>query len=545
MDEKQYFSKLNEYINKILRSKAPKKLIVAGPGTGKTDFFGKAIKHYGGSKNDYLVLTFINNLEDELRKDLGDISKVYTFHGYCHYLLRKYSNLRVGLEDDFEYYPPLIKLIKTDWEISKQKEAPRFSILMRNTNADGSLDFYLERGNYYNAVGYDDSVYRVFKSLSEGKSFRDKYKLIIVDEYQDFNKLETSVLSFISDHSPTLIVGDDDQALYCQLRDSNPDFIRSLFHADDYEFFELPFCLRCPESVIKNFDMLVNKASKNGLLGKRLKKRFDFFPPIKGVDSKTYPKVKLVISSIQRKTPLAANYLGRYIVQEIKKITKEEIKESHEKDFPTVLIIGPSYYLESVLPILESVKLDFDFKKKSPGLEIEIQKGLLLLKSDDKHRLGWRMVIEIDKPKDFTDLINRSILKGEELYDLIPEKYKRNVLEKVSEFEPKLETEEDRPDIDRNKPKIQLVTYEGAKGLSAQHVFILGLQDGNLPRNVNDIKDIELCKFLVALARTRKQCHILCTTNFAGKGVKPSVFVDWLAKDHVHVIKINKNYWKN
>ena len=213
MDEKQYFTELEESINKILSSKALKKLIVAGPGTGKTTFFRKAIEYYGGNKQNYLALTFINNLEEELRKDLGTISKVYTFHGYCHYLLRRYENLRLGLQSNFEYYPPLIKLIKSDWEIIKQKEVPLFSIQMRNTTDDGSLEFFMNRGNYYNAVGYDDSVYRVFKSLSGGESFMDKYKLVIVDEYQDFNKLETSVLSYISDCNPTLIVGDDDQAV--------------------------------------------------------------------------------------------------------------------------------------------------------------------------------------------------------------------------------------------------------------------------------------------------------------------------------------------
>lgn len=46
MDEKQYFEELNKHINKILISSTPKKLIVARPGTGKTNFFKKAINHY-------------------------------------------------------------------------------------------------------------------------------------------------------------------------------------------------------------------------------------------------------------------------------------------------------------------------------------------------------------------------------------------------------------------------------------------------------------------------------------------------------------------
>lgn len=545
MDEKQYFDLLSRQINKILSSRAPKKLIVSGPGTGKTSFFKKAIKYYGGNKNEYLVLTFINNLEDELQRDLGELAKVYTFHGYCHFLLRKYSNLRMGLQDNFEYYPSLIKLIKSDWEIVNQEEAPQFSLLMRNVSNDNSLKFFLKRGNYYNAVGYDDSVYRVFKSFSEGKLIIDKYKLIIVDEYQDFNKLETSILSSISDYSPTIIVGDDDQALYCQLRNSSPEFIRKLFSEGEYAFFELPFCLRCPNAVIKTFNKFVQAASNNNLLGKRINKRFEFFPPLKGTDSANYPNVKLAISSIQKKNPLGANYLGKYIVQEIKKIPQNEIKESYDKNFPTVLIIGPTYYLRSILPIFDLEKYDYDFKEDNAELKVDIDKGFLLLKNDKELNLGWRIVIEADKPDKYLEIIKKSVSTGSSLYELLPKSYIQEYLNKAELFEYRPEEDTDKPEPNINKPKIKLVTYEGAKGLSAQHVFILGLQNGDIPRNPNDIKDLEVCKFLVALTRTRKQCHILCTTNFAGKRVIPSVFIDWLPKEVLELTEVNKHYWGN
>ncbi len=69
--------------------------------------------------------------------------------------------------------------------------------------------------------------------------------------------------------------------------------------------------------------------------------------------------------------------------------------------------------------------------------------------------------------------------------------------------------------------------------------------NGNLPRNPSAITDIEICKFLVALTRTRKQCHILCTTNFAGKRVNPSEFIRWMGDENLDIIKIDKSYWRN
>lgn len=395
MDEKQYFAELEGHIKKILDSSAQYKLIVAGPGTGKSFFFRRAIEHYGGDKKDYLALTFINNLEDELRKNIGDLAEVYTFHGYCHYLLRKYADLRCGLANDFHYYPPLIELIKSDWKILNKNESPQFVKLMRNTSDSEELEFFLLRGNYYNATGYDDSVFRIYKSLQDGKGFKERYKLVIVDEYQDFNSLETSTLKEIIRSNSALIVGDDDQALYCRLRDSDPKCIRELFRDDEtFENFELPFCLRCPNAVISVFDTIIETAKEKGLLGERIDKQFNFFPPVKGEDSEKYPKVKLVLSSIQKKSPLGANYFGRYILQEIAQISKEEIEESHENNFPAVLIIGPTYYLNTLLPLFDHEGLSYEIRKTTETVKINISDGFDYLKDDAKSNLGWRIVLE-------------------------------------------------------------------------------------------------------------------------------------------------------
>jgi len=545
MNEKQFYNELNKYIKEILDSNALKKLIVAGPGTGKSSFFEKAIKHYGGTPRDYLVLTFINSLKDELRKDLGDISKVFTFHGYCYFLLLKYASLRAGLKSKFHYYPPLIELVKLDWGIINGEDVPKFVKLMRNTSEGKESDFFMARGNYYNAIGYDDSVFRVYKRLKNSGNFQDKYKLIIVDEYQDFNSLETSVLSHIINFSPSLIVGDDDQALYCQLRDSKPDFIRELFKGDDFQNFELPFCLRCPKAVISAFDDIIKISQSKGILNKRICKKFNFFPPVKGKDSKIYPKIRLIISSIQKKSPPGANYFGRYILQEIAKIPKNEIEESHKKNFPTVLIIGPNYYLKTLIPIFDNNGYDYEFKQTEQTMKVNLQDGLKFLNDDETSNLGWRIILEVMKPDFYKKTISTSITKNVDFINIIPDSFKQKILAEAKlHKEEKAEIVEDEPEIDKSKPTIKLTTFEGAKGLSAQHVFILGLQNGDLPRNPNLISDIEVCKLVVAMTRTRKQCYILSTRNFAGKIVIPSEFLKWLNEKDIDLIEIDKHYWE-
>ncbi|MDQ6877509.1 MAG: hypothetical protein M3082_07380, partial [Candidatus Dormibacteraeota bacterium] len=91
--------------------------------------------------------------------------------------------------------------------------------------------------------------------------------------------------------------------------------------------------------------------------------------------------------------------------------------------------------------------------------------------------------------------------------------------------------------LDQDKPRILLTSYKGCKGLSAGHVFIVGVHDGSLPKNRNAMEDREISQFVVALTRTRKQCHILSNKWFNapvdvnGKFMapfKPSPFAEWI-----------------
>jgi superfamily I DNA/RNA helicase len=62
----------------IVGSEADKKLVVAGPGTGKTYTFEQALQNVEGKG---LALTFIRNLVSDLEEALGDLADVFTFHG--------------------------------------------------------------------------------------------------------------------------------------------------------------------------------------------------------------------------------------------------------------------------------------------------------------------------------------------------------------------------------------------------------------------------------------------------------------------------------
>ena len=102
----------NRYTDLIVQSTAKNKIIVAGPGTGKTTTFRKLLETKNGDK---LALTFINSLAFDLQKGLGELAESYTFHGYCKKLLHKISV--DGIDTNFHYYPKLPILIKTDADL--------------------------------------------------------------------------------------------------------------------------------------------------------------------------------------------------------------------------------------------------------------------------------------------------------------------------------------------------------------------------------------------------------------------------------------------
>src|SRR6185295_12502708 len=197
------------------------------------------------------VVTFINNLTNDLKLQLGDLAEVSTFHAYCRSVLHRNEDFRGGLTEDFTIRPKLVSLIKDDWIIAGRGDPPAFMDHMRNLELeDEHAEFYFARGDYYNAVDFDDSVYRVYKQLSARPDDVEESKLILVDEYQDFNGLEVALIEALGGRNPIVVAGDDDQALYSQLRNASSEFIRRLHSGGVYERFELPFCMRCTAVIV-------------------------------------------------------------------------------------------------------------------------------------------------------------------------------------------------------------------------------------------------------------------------------------------------------
>jgi superfamily I DNA/RNA helicase len=529
-------AQLKEAIDRVLASKARKKLVVAGPGAGKTTLFRKLLDGAAGSADQRLVLTFVNNLKADLEVSLGDAARVFTLHGYCQHLLHTHAGLRAGLTKEFICFPGLVSVIKEDWSWLQESKAPEFVALMRDLNLRADQEtFFIDRANYYDAVDFDDSVYRARKQLGADASLIPTYELVLIDEFQDFNKMEAAIIDLLAEKNSIVVAGDDDQALYSQLRGASWDHIRARYASGNYEIFELPFCMRCPQVIVEAVNDVIISAQAAKKLNGRISKPYRYFEPVKGEDSRRFPKIDLVGTSVQRAN---ANYFGRYIEQCIKAIPETEVKLAEEKGEPVALIIGSNPYRRQAEDYLVSVRLLVPRAEAESNLR---EQALEMLSKDPGSNLGWRLILADGDERVARERVLAAAGKNIPLVDVISASDRKSV---VREAEGWLETHEQGEKPAPPISSIKVTSFEGAKGMSAQYVFLIGLQSGDMPRNSANVQDIEICRFLVGMTRTKKQCSILTTARFGQDFKRPSEFLSWIKAERFERKKIDAAYWQ-
>lgn len=568
-----------KYTKQILESDASKKLIIAGPGTGKTFTFKQVLSTCGGRG---LALTFINNLVQDLEVELSEVADAYTFHGFCKSLLH---NIRVdGLTSRFHYYPPLGVLISKDLEFLGFQDIDSNLIekfLHTLDETDELISEILRIGNYYNAVGYTDSVYRVFKHFDKFRADIPRFPLIVVDEYQDFSLLESSFIRLLAEVNSVLIAGDDDQALYA-FKHASAIFIRELAQDDSFTKFELPYCSRCTEVIVSAVDDILGKAKELGLLSGRIDKSYYCYLPDKSNDSQTFPEIIHAQCTVERRN---APYIGRYIAHQIEQVPVTDIQEARQNGDPTALVIGPIQFVRRVHGVLEK-RFKNVVLKKSSGLEVSIVDGYLFLEKDGDSRIGWRIVLHLWPIEGIEDIINQALLDNSNLSSFLAEDYKERHLtvasligqirkdEQLSDVQKELiesatkktleelkvllcQTENteiveaNTSDIpseeninENDEPEIICTSLLGAKGLSASYVFMVGLNNGHFPLDPRAITDDEICSLLVGLSRTRKLCYMVSCDRFGNQPLGNSIFLNWI-QTRLFVEKIDAKYFQD
>ena len=219
-------------------------LIIAGAGSGKTRVITFRIAHMldtGIPQSQTLALTFTNKAAKEMEERIKDLTQkklqnltVSTFHAFGVRVLRQDIE-RLGYRENFSIYDEtdrvalikecgrelkytpealdiykignLISNIKTgrkNWETSNDMYRPLY-------------EMYQEGLKLYNAVDFDDLIVLPIKLFKENPDilakYRERYKYIMVDEFQDTSHQQYELMHLIADKN-VAVVGDDDQSIY-------------------------------------------------------------------------------------------------------------------------------------------------------------------------------------------------------------------------------------------------------------------------------------------------------------------------------------------
>ena len=232
-------------------------LILAGAGSGKTRVLTTRIGYLMEEKNvkaeNILAITFTNKAANEMRERVEETLEgtdtkemwITTFHSCCVRILRKSIN-KIGYNRSFVIYdsPDQITLIKDcmrELNISDKAFDPKY-VLSCISNAKDKLyspkkymklnegdisktkigeiyALYQDRLKRNSALDFDDLIMKTVELFNECPDvldfYRNKFRYIMVDEYQDTSKAQYELIKLLAkQHQNICVVGDDDQSIY-------------------------------------------------------------------------------------------------------------------------------------------------------------------------------------------------------------------------------------------------------------------------------------------------------------------------------------------
>ena len=238
----------------VLHSKGPL-LILAGAGSGKTRVITYRIAYLIGdghaTPDEVLAVTFTNKAAEEMRERVQaligeDGARVWlsTFHSLCARLLRREAPA-IGLTRDFVIYDSsdqisVVKQAMKNLGIDDKMLPPRQAlsrISAAKNRMEGPADiqtaswnlreqqiarvyeYYLRALTGSNALDFDDLLLKTVELFETSESVRNKYaqrfKYVLVDEYQDTNRPQYMLVKRLSEiHRNLCVVGDPDQSIY-------------------------------------------------------------------------------------------------------------------------------------------------------------------------------------------------------------------------------------------------------------------------------------------------------------------------------------------
>ena len=304
-DNKSYLKDLNEaQLNAVLKTEGPS-MVIAGAGSGKTRVLTYKIVHLvenGVDPFEILALTFTNKAAREMKLRISAMigeseSKniwMGTFHSVFAKILR-FEAHKIGFTSDFTIYDTqdserlvssIIKEKNLDKDVYRPKSIRnRISTLKNNfITVNGyfsnnelvesdNLSRKPETGNIYkeynerliksNSMDFDDLLMKTNELLNNYPEvlakYQEKFKYILVDEYQDTNNSQYLIVKSLSDKYQNIcVVGDDAQSIYSFRGANINNIINFRNDYDEVEVFRLEQNYRSTKNIVNAANSVID-----------------------------------------------------------------------------------------------------------------------------------------------------------------------------------------------------------------------------------------------------------------------------------------------
>ena len=304
-DNKSYLNDLNDaQLSAVLKTDGPS-MVIAGAGSGKTRVLTYKIVHLvnnGVDPFEILALTFTNKAAREMKLRISsmigesDSKSIWmgTFHSVFAKILR-FEAHKIGFTSDFTIYDTqdserlissIIKEMNLDKDVYRSKSIRnRISTLKNNfITVNGyfsnnelvesdNLSRKPETGNIYkeyndrlvksNSMDFDDLLMKTNELLNNYPEvlakYQEKFKYILVDEYQDTNNSQYLIVKSLSDRYQNIcVVGDDAQSIYSFRGANINNIINFRNDYDDVEIFRLEQNYRSTKNIVNAANSVID-----------------------------------------------------------------------------------------------------------------------------------------------------------------------------------------------------------------------------------------------------------------------------------------------
>ena len=602
LNDKQYES--------VINTEGPL-LVIAGAGSGKTKVLTHKIAYLIQEKNvlpwNILAITFTNKAANEMKERItglvGETAKdiwMGTFHSICVRILRKHIE-QIGYDSSFIIFDTsdqksLIKKCLKELQID-DKQFSEKSVQAEISNAKNEMlepeqyafkahgdfrrekiatvyELYQKRLKENNAIDFDDIINFTIKIFNEqpeiANYYSSKFRYILVDEYQDTNKSQFTLVKMLAEvHQNITVVGDNDQGIYSF---RGADISNILNFEKDFKntkIIKLEQNYRCTGNILKAANAIIkNNETK---YEKKLWTQNDegTLPKVYSADNE-YDEASFIVDQISR---LKENYKYSDFAVLYRMNTQSRAIEDilRREAIPYKMVGGLKFYeRKEIKDIISYLRLA---QNPSDNLSLmrvinEPKRGIGKTSLDQVEQMANHhetSMYEIIKDANLYGL-NRVYLKSRDFIDLIEDARNKKDTMSVSEFiqyvlkksgyikaledEKTIEAENrienleefltvaiefekeeaentlqdflegmtlssDIDNVEETEDSVTLMTLHSAKGLEFPVVFLVGMEEGIFPgyRAIGEPEAIEeerrLC--YVGVTRAREKLFLTCS----------------------------------